>query len=129
MGKHGTYLAEDAQKNDQYVKMDEKYGEPKCMKDMHRVMFSNTHRHPGQLFYIVVCRVTLGYPFFTQDANHCMARPGDPNGGQSLWHPRAQVAGSQLNNIHGTDVSAHSLVGETGKLIARNREFVIYNKA
>ena len=119
---HGTYLAEDAQKNDQYVTVDASYNAA-GMKEMHAKMYSKSHSHPGEVFYIVVCRVTLGYPLSTKDA---LTNTQD---GASLWHPKAKVNGSQLNVIPGTDVCAHSLVAETGQKILRNREFMIYNKS
>merc|ERR1711871_1553262 len=119
---HATYLAEDAQKNDQYVTQDLVLNST-GMQDMHLKMYSETHMHPGEVFYIIVCRVTLGYPLFTTEG-----RTSTQNGAP-LFHPHAKVKGSQLNVIPGTNVAAHSLVAETGQIIFRNREFMIYNKS
>merc|ERR1712151_410966 len=59
----GTYFAEDLGKNDQYVTEDSKYGEH---RDLHKELYGDV-RHPGNVFYVFLCRVTLGHFCTTKD--------------------------------------------------------------
>ena len=52
-------LAEDVGKNDQYCGLDSHYD---SSKDIHKRLYDASHtKHPGKVFYIVVCRVALGH--------------------------------------------------------------------
>lgn len=50
-------LAEDTGKNDQYCKVDPSYN---SAEEVHKRLFAHT-KHEGKLFYILVCRVSLGH--------------------------------------------------------------------
>ena len=52
-------MAEDVGKNDQYCGLDSHYD---SSKDIHKRLYDASHtKHPGRVFYIVVCRVALGH--------------------------------------------------------------------
>ena len=59
----GVYLAEDVGKTDQYVTTDASY-DPKSA--LHSRLYGRSHRHPGSVHYVLVCRVALGYPCRTK---------------------------------------------------------------
>jgi len=99
---HGIYFAEDSGKNDQYVTKDSSYDN---MSEIHKKMFE-TIKHPGNLYYLFLCRVVLGVPAVTKDPCD-KARECEP--------------------ISGTNYLYHSLVAETGNCIARYREFIQYH--
>jgi len=57
---HGSYLAEDAGKCDQYTMMDMQLNAGKA-SDLHKRLYSPSVPHPGKVLYILVCRVARGY--------------------------------------------------------------------
>jgi len=62
----GSYLAEDAGKNDQYTKVDPQYD---GSSELHKRLYAHGARHhPGKVFYILVCRVALGHHVRTKQA-------------------------------------------------------------
>jgi hypothetical protein len=63
----GTYLAEDVGKTDQYGAPDVKYDKS---SELHSRLYGNSYRHPGSVFYVLVCRALLGYPARTQVMGH-----------------------------------------------------------
>ena len=117
----GTYLAEDAGKNDQYTKVDLQHDSSGSLKDLHSRLYSQVD-HPQEVYYIFVCRAAMGYPIRTKDGTSCMDDP-------------------QIRNVFGTrdkrelvdvpDVSPpvkyHSLICELGGQLQRYREFMIYH--
>lgn len=112
---HGTYLAEDIAKNDQYCTYDEHHG---AHPELHDLLFSDPSHHPGQLLYVFVCRVLLGYPVRTKDGQMDEA-------GRSIWSSEgrelATVPGSSPPLLH------HSLLVETGGVVARFRELILFH--
>lgn len=114
---NGTYLAEDVAKNDQYCTRDEKYGN---YKDLHRHLFDLPKaKHPGDIFYVIFCRVALGHFVRTLDASIDM----DDGAQRSVW----SKAERELATIKGTQTLHHSLLAETGGRIHRFREFIIFH--
>ena len=62
----GTDLAEDVGKTDQYSVPDQSF-DPNNL--LHRQMlYRRSEKHPGTVFYVLVCRTMLGHPARTQDA-------------------------------------------------------------
>ena len=55
---NGTYFAEDAGKNDQYVGVDERYD---AASELHKRLYAHGAHHPGKVYYLLVCRVALGH--------------------------------------------------------------------
>jgi len=120
---HGSYLAEDAGKNDQYVQRDPGPDESGELQDLHSRLFSQGTKHPGNVYYIFVCRVVLGVFVRT--------RGGDP-GAKDLDRNKCIWAGAsrrELAQIPGTKppVHYHSLVAELGEHIHRYREFIQFH--
>ena len=57
---HGTYLAEDAGKNDQYVTCDARFDSDEAtpLGALHKRLYHHrSAQHPGRVFYVLVCRV------------------------------------------------------------------------
>jgi hypothetical protein len=61
----GSYLAEDAGKCDQYTMMDMQLNAGGA-SDLHKRLYSPSVPHPGKVFYILVCRVALGFHVRTE---------------------------------------------------------------
>lgn len=118
----GSYLAEDAGKNDQYVTSDRHYGQE---KQLHECLFREGVRHPEEkIYYIFICRVVLGYFASTSDGEHVL-------GGSRGERVFAGSGKRELSTIPGLSppVHYHALVVETGGKITRYREFIQYHDA
>lgn len=116
---HGTYLAEDVAKNDQYVTYDETHGKH---KELHCMLFDKTGiNHPGHILYVFFCRAVLGYCLRTKDGKTGM----DAGSRRSIWSSDSK----ELAAIQGSSPPAlhHSLLAETGQKIARYREFIVFH--
>jgi len=61
----GIYLCDKPGKADQYTRPDAAYDDA---LPLHRQLYSGADDHPGFVFYVVVCRVTLGYPALTHES-------------------------------------------------------------
>merc|ERR1712008_496853 len=112
---HGTYFAEDVAKNDQYVTEDAHYD---SNNDLHKILYKDV-RHPKKVFYVLFCRVLLGYPVITKDDQKRV------DSRESIWaSPQRELA-----TIPGAsrDVNHHSLIAETGGIINRFREFILFH--
>eukprot|EP00397_Hematodinium_sp_SG-2012_P000261 GEMP01000261.1.p1 GENE.GEMP01000261.1~~GEMP01000261.1.p1 ORF type:complete len:1338 (+),score=346.47 GEMP01000261.1:3553-7566(+) len=102
---HGIYFAEDVAKNDQYVSQDMKYDGSSML---HKCLYDKCGiRHPGNVYYIFLCRVVLGVP----------------------WVTKSDFGGRELKQIPNSSppVLYHSLLAETGGQIQRYREFVQFH--
>jgi hypothetical protein len=115
----GVYLAEDVAKTDQYGAPDVGFN---SSSDLHRRLYGNSYRHQGSVFYVLVCRVVLGYPARTQEVGPS-ARHMET--GQGLF----PVGFRELSSIPGVTppISYHSLIAELGIKIMRYREFVLFH--
>jgi hypothetical protein len=114
---NGTYFAEDIGKNDQYCTYDDKYG---AHPELHQLLFDDVgYKHPGKVLYVFFCRVLLGHRIRSSDGNT------DIDSNRSIWSSAkrelATIQGSKPPVIH------HSLLVETGNVIKRYREFVVYH--
>lgn len=114
----GIYLAEDVAKSDQYAVPDVAYD---GSSDLHRRLYGNSHRHKGSVFYVLVCRVVLGYPARTQqagkDATHMET-------GERLF----PLSFRELAHIPklSPPKNYHSLIVERGQGL-RYREFILFH--
>ena len=115
------YLAEDAGKTDQYVTVDvtNDQGNEETTQ-LHRRLYGPENPHRGNVFYIIVCRVTLGCPVRTQEYGRG-ARSMDT--GERIF----PISFRELATVPGVDppVHYHSLIAELGGSIARYREFIL----
>lgn len=113
---HGTYLAEDSAKCDQYTTADKQYS---SSSDLHRQLYTKGTKHPGNVFYILVCRVLMGWHVRTKD------------GQTSLDHEHLSIWSTsdkrELSSIPGKKppVTFHSLLVETGGKVSRFREVIL----
>jgi len=120
---HGIYLADSISKNDQYAIQDEKYNGQSRLRDLHARLYNNSNKHPGKVYYVLVCRAILGCAVRTQDNQTIMGSPGShvyavPD--RELAHVDGNYADSRIHH--------HSLVGETGVRTQRHREFIQFHK-
>lgn len=119
---HGTYLAEDVEKIDQYTEVDEELHTRGELRELHARLFGKDLCHPGSVYYAFVCRATLGQAIHTKDGRFSVDN-GDlwANGPDVDIHELARIPGSNPCERH------HSLIAELGNRITRFREFVIYH--
>ena len=113
----GCYLADDVGKNDQYVAIDARYTNSR----LHKLLFAHV-RHPGNIFYVLVCRVSLGHPVRTQDRGQgakCM----------DSGKPVFPISFRELATVPNVSppVHHHSLLVERGGRVHRYREFVVFH--
>ena len=114
----GVYLAEDVAKTDQYAAPDVRFD---GSSELHRRLYGNTNRHQGSVFYVLVCRVLLGYPARTQQAGQ---RATHMETGEHLF----PIGFRELSTIPNVTppTNYHSLIAELGQAIVRYREFVVF---
>ena len=116
----GIYLAEDVGKTDQYVSADTSYNPS---SKLHKRLYgTNTCVHPGNVFYVLACRVALGHPVRTQETGQA-ARAMD--GGHAIF-PVSFRELAPVPNVS-PPIHYHSLIAERGGAIMRYREFVVFN--
>ena len=122
----GVYLAEDAGKTDQYVSPDSAY-DPSS--ELHKRLYSETVRHPDDVFYVLVVRAALGYPVRTRQV-------GQKAISMDTREQIFPINFRELSAVPGVmpPIFHHSLIAElvssgsvdTGGLV-RYREFVIFH--
>lgn len=119
---HGTYLAEDVEKIDQYTEVDEELHIRGEHRELHARLFGDKVRHPGSIYYAFVCRTTLGHAVHTRDGRFSVEN-GDvwASGPDEDIHELACIPGARPRERH------HALVAELGSRISRFREFVVYH--
>ena len=112
----GSYFSDDAGKVDQYVDRDETYN---AAKALHQRLYSDSSRHPGDVFYVFVVRVTLGH-----SVKH--AESGD-----QCFNPKSKMGGTwrELSNIPNHDTPYNSLFAAAGAGTTKFRynEYVIFH--
>ena len=115
----GVYLAEDVGKTDQYVGADSVY-DP--FNELHKRLYGNTVRHPGDVFYVLVVRAALGFPVRTQ---HMGQTATSMDNGAPIFpiNYRELSAVPDVKPI----IVHHSLIAERGIALDRYREFVLFN--
>jgi hypothetical protein len=117
----GSYLAEDAGKNDQYTKVDSQYDES---SEVHKRLYAHgANHHPGKVFYILVCRVALGHHVRTQD-------PGRKAKSFDTGRPVFPISFRELDTVVGVSppVHHHSLLApDPTPPSVRYREFIVFH--
>ena len=115
----GVYLAEDVGKTDQYTAVDARY---ERTNELHLRLYGRHHAHPENVFYLLVCRVCLGYAARTtqtgQGAEHMKTK-----------QPLFPISFRELACIPSVTppISYHSLIAELGVSLGRYREFVLFH--
>ena len=141
----GIYFGETIEKVDQYCleadhthanhcAADEK--EP-WMEPLHAELYPTATDHPGDVCYVLVCRVAMGYSIRTQTRvwnsstgdweKQCVAMDGEAASSNSRVF--ATPSARELVPLPRTEdtypIHYHSLVAETGMNVKRFREFVV----
>jgi hypothetical protein len=117
----GSYLAEDAGKNDQYTKVDPAYDGD---SELHKRLYApGAPPHPGRVFYILVCRVALGH--------HVRTRWGGVDATSHDTDRRVfPISFRELDTVDGVSppVHHHSLIApDPIPAHTRHREFVVFH--
>ena len=115
----GTYLAEDAGKNDQYVTVDERYD---TASELHKRLYGHGAHHPGKVYYLLVCRVALGHHVRTQATGRGATSMDD---GQRVF-PVSFRELATVPNVTPT-VHYHTLLVDVLNIGARYREVVVFH--
>mmetsp|Transcript_118231 Transcript_118231/g.228134 ORF Transcript_118231/g.228134 Transcript_118231/m.228134 type:complete len:525 (-) Transcript_118231:72-1646(-) len=119
---HGSYVAENAGKTDQYCTLDRKIGD-RSLRDLHARIYRAGVDHPGDVFYLVLCRVVMGYFVRSKYGDFdASALDGD---GRVYATPDLR----ELANIPNSPFHYHSLLVEMGGQINRYREIVQFHGA
>ena len=117
----GSYLAEDAGKNDQYTKVDSQYDES---SEVHKRLYAHgANHHPGKVFYILVCRVALGHHVRTKDW-------GKKATSFDTGRPVFPISFRELDTVVGVSppVHHHSLLApDPTPPSVRYREFIVFH--
>ena len=115
----GSYLAEDAGKNDQYTKVDSQYD---GSSELHKRLYTHGAPHPGKVFYILVCRVALGHHVRTKQA-------GRDAKSMDTGRPVFPISFRELDTVAGVSppVHHHSLLADNLDGGARYREFIVFH--
>eukprot|EP01043_Picozoa_sp_COSAG02_P044832 COSAG02_NODE_4041_length_5869_cov_2.628250_2_plen_785_part_00 len=141
----GVYLGENIEKVDQYCFEADQIHATECpadekepwMESLHAELYPSARDHPGDVCYVLVCRVAMGYSIRTQTRRwnsrngcwdkQCVAMDGKAASTNGLVF--ATSTARELVPLPGTEetypIHYHSLVVETGKTVQRFREFVV----
>jgi len=120
-------LAADVGKNDQYT-YNPRGGNDSAYNDhpaLHSQLYSDSHRHPdrradgilGNVYYVLVCRATLGAFAVSRDGRNTIE-------GERLF-PMTDRELLPIGGVWGAH--HHALVGDTGDIIDRYREFIFFH--
>lgn len=115
----GSYLADNPCKNDQYVAVDARKARSGDVKKLHDMLYRGGTTHPGNVYYLLLCRAAMGCYVRTKDSQTI------DGSSRSLWASDQRV----LAQIPNSPFNYHSLVAETGDVIRRHREFIMFKGA
>lgn len=118
---NAVYLAEDAEKIDQYVTSDRTFD---SRNELHRRLYrSGSTPFVPKVFYCFVVRAVLGFPCKTKDGT---ARLDD--GGKVFGIPgNTRVLGYIPDTVPANTIQFHSLIAELGGKLSRHREFMVFD--
>ena len=130
---NGMYFSEDADKVDQYTARDPAFVKQKgpTKGALHARLYggSKEHGHPGNVYYILLCRVALGHYVRTRDqAPLCKSIDGAGGAGAGApcferGNPRELASVPKVN----PPIHYHALIGEKGPGHLRHREVVLFH--
>jgi hypothetical protein len=115
----GLYFGDDAGKADQYVGEDKQYD---ATSSLHKRLYSTSHSHPGNVFYALVFRVTLGHSVHYADKRE-----------KSFWlREDGTINRKEACSIPGIDPPTpyHSLIaeGSNPRVNLRFNEYVVFDR-
>lgn len=122
---NGVYLAEDAEKCDQYCTPDA--GLKESLEDLQSRLYDGCRlEHPGRVFYTIVCRVILGFTVYTKDGETNMYPPNQGVFANSDKRELAIIPGSS------PPIHYHTMIVECGPAkesfkLTRHREIVAFH--
>lgn len=141
----GIYFGENVEKVDQYTGESDRAHASECsaeekgqwMDVLHEELYLSADDHPGDVCYILVCRVAMGYSIRTNSRvwnsatgsyeQQCVALDGEGASANKLVF--ATNAMRELVPLPGFEeaypIHYHSLIVETGGNVVRFREFVV----
>ena len=114
----GVYLAEDAGKCDQYVRVDDKLQSSGELEELHKRLYKKVP-HPGTVYYIFVCRAAIGHHVSTIQ----MGKTANCEHGKPVF----PVSFRELAPVPGTTIFHHSLLADVLKVKARFREIIVFH--
>ena len=130
---NGMYFSEDADKVDQYVSCDRAFVKQQGPSKgaLHSALYggSREQSHPGNVYYVLVCRVALGHYVRTRDAApQCKSIDGAGGAGANApcfarENPRELACVPKVN----PPIHYHALIGEKGPGHLRHREVVLFH--
>mmetsp|Transcript_41200 Transcript_41200/g.86243 ORF Transcript_41200/g.86243 Transcript_41200/m.86243 type:complete len:622 (-) Transcript_41200:969-2834(-) len=128
----GSYFAEDSAKSDQYVSRDDKFD---SSSRLHSCLYSAESDHPENVYYMLLCRVSLGAFLRTKSVVHEGKSLLDAGAAEYVFDERFRAKprfAKELSRIPNVDPVArhHSLVveyGGDGYDVHRFREFVVFH--
>lgn len=133
----GTYLAEVADKINQYVVSENACRSGGPLDELHRELYGPGAPRPANVFYAFVCRALLGYAVRTKDGatdldSQAAAAAG---GGAASGKPAPLFAHSKRRELAFIPAEKglpageryHSILVETGGKVKRHREFVVFH--
>lgn len=127
----GVYLAEDAEKIDQYTEPDKGEGSPGC-EELHAALFppGGEANHCGEdLFYCFVVQTILGAAVHTQDGDTDCVNVGQKVFANAERRELNTIPGSSLPQRHHSMVVEISPAGTKGSHVARYRELLSFSSA
>jgi len=115
----GSYLADDAGKNDQYTAVDAQHD---ANSELHKRLYAHGARHPGNVFYVVVCRVALGHHVRTTQSGK---NATSTDTGRRVF----PISFRELDTVAGVSppVHYHSLLADVVQVGQRYREFIVFH--
>ena len=110
----GIYLCDKPGKADQYTRPDAAYDEA---LPLHRQLYSGPDDHPGSVFYVLICRVTLGYPALTRESKQVATTVEERfDDGQSWLHlPLTEVPQAGQHNRQSSSSSSSSSTASSNR--------------
>ncbi len=127
----GMYFAEDADKVDQYVSVDKAFVKQQGPSKgaLHARLYPGGARdgnsHPGNVYYLLICRVALGHYVRTRDAAPT-CKSIDGGGGVPVFARENPRELGSVPNVN-PPIHFHALIGETGPGHLRHREVVVFH--
>jgi len=117
---NAVYLAEDAEKIDQYVCSDKVHNPS---SELHKRIYRGGGHFTPKVFYCFVVRAVLGFPCKTKDSITRLEDGGKVFGIAGNTRVLGYIPGTTPANT----IQYHSLIAELGGKLSRHREFMLFD--